>query len=149
MSAYRPSVVTDDPTTAPRLAREQVARCLTDAGARPDALFDDALLVTSELVTNAVRHADPHIDLKVVTDHGVFRLEVHDRGRSGLVRRNRSPDLAGGWGLNVVHRLATDWGVVPARPGQGKTVWAELPLTYGVPSASTASSTARPRGERR
>ena len=123
---------TDDPTTyettlpaepgsAP-LARSAVERHC----GRWDLseLCDDATLIVSELVSNAVRHAGTVIGLRLRrTDRGI-RLEVTD----GSVRpiRRTTPGVLdeGGRGLALVDALATHYGV-EGHPG-GKTVWAEL-----------------------
>ena len=76
----------------------------------------DVRLLVSELVTNAVRHADldEHdvINLVIeVADHAL-RVEVHDPG-GGFVPTAPSPDPVrpSGWGLYLVAELADRWGV--------------------------------------
>ncbi|MFG3495293.1 ATP-binding protein [Streptomyces sp. NPDC047928] len=94
-----------------------------------NAIAESAVLVLSELVTNAVRHApvrgrDIETRFLRLATHGV-RIEVHDA--SG-VRPERVPpraDLSGGRGLVIVDALADRWGVSDRR-GPGKVVWAEL-----------------------
>jgi anti-sigma regulatory factor (Ser/Thr protein kinase) len=114
-------------TDAPLVAREAVTRAVGELG---PVMLDDVLLVVSELVTNAVRHAPDRgpIHLEVHRD-GVLRIEVQDQGE-GFERPVRSeprPEFpVGGFGLTVVGRLSTGWGI--ARRGVRTTVWAELPL---------------------
>jgi anti-sigma regulatory factor (Ser/Thr protein kinase) len=123
---------TDD-ATAPLWARDSLADVLRDEGIPEDDRFDLARLVVSELVTNVVRHGGRatgagEVELTVaVHPHGVVRVEVADNGDPGSVRRCSVPGMSGGWGLNVVHRAALDWGVRPrSRWSTGKVVWAEL-----------------------
>lgn len=93
---------------------------------------DDATLVVSELVTNAVAHAfgDQVLGRVRVTGHRL-RIEVEDQACGRTVPVCRAPDPAreSGRGLALVAALALDWGVTPAHDGSGHVVWAELPLT--------------------
>ena len=81
-----------------------------------DARLRDVRLLVSELVTNAVRHANLDdgdvIGLVVETLDGALRVEVHDPG-GGFVPSAPSPDPArpSGWGLYLVAELADRWGV--------------------------------------
>jgi serine/threonine-protein kinase RsbW len=112
---------------APLVARDVVTRAVGDLGS---VRLDDLLLVVSELVTNAVRHGLHRgpIHLEVRCD-GAVRIEVQDQGE-GFERPTRTeprPEFPiGGFGLTVVGRLATDWGI--ARREARTMVWAELPL---------------------
>jgi anti-sigma regulatory factor (Ser/Thr protein kinase) len=84
--------------------------------ALPDGRARDVRLLVSELVTNAVRHAnlsdDDAIVLVVETVDRCVRVEVHDPG-GGFVPRAPAPDPArpSGWGLYLVAELADRWGV--------------------------------------
>ncbi|SEK45755.1 ATP-binding protein [Streptacidiphilus jiangxiensis] len=94
---------------------------------RPEAT-DDVLLVVSELLSNASRHAGGTLVLEArrLTARSV-RVEVFDR--SSTLPTPSSPDYAGqtgGYGLRIVHRLSTRWGVTLRRASPGKSVWAEL-----------------------
>ena len=103
------------------------------AGTLGPRTLEEVLLVISELVTNAVRHGPDRgpIHLLVRRD-GVVRIEVQDRGRGFDAPGTAAldPDLSiGGYGLEIVRRLSTDWGITLR---QGRTlVWAELPLRDG------------------
>jgi serine/threonine-protein kinase RsbW len=76
----------------------------------------DVRLLVSELVTNAVRHANlapgDVILLVVDLEDNVLRVEVHDPG-GGFVPRAPAPDPTrpSGWGLYLVEELADRWGV--------------------------------------
>jgi anti-sigma regulatory factor (Ser/Thr protein kinase) len=90
----------------------------------PDDLIERALLVTSELVTNAYRHARSEARLSIRCDDERLRIEVHDGG-SGHVRvRPLDSGRNDGRGLHIVDALADRWGHYPVR--HGAVVWAEL-----------------------
>jgi anti-sigma regulatory factor (Ser/Thr protein kinase) len=78
--------------------------------------LEDARLLVSELVTNAIRHAglgeDDLIRLVVVTGDRALRIEVCDSGR-GFEIGEPEPDPArpSGWGLYLVRELSDRWGV--------------------------------------
>jgi len=85
-------------------------------------------LLVSELVTNAVRHAPPErreeIELTVERREDAVRIDVLDHGPGFVpVPRPDSGPRASGWGLNIVARLATRWGV---ENDQGARVWFEI-----------------------
>jgi anti-sigma regulatory factor (Ser/Thr protein kinase) len=96
-------------------------------------LLDDIRLLVSELVTNAIRHADHgvsgDIGLDVTIARGCIRVEVANPG-AGFVVRERDNDTSrpGGWGLYLVDRIADRWGV--ARNSVTR-VWFEID---GVPA---------------
>ncbi|MFE1752441.1 SpoIIE family protein phosphatase [Streptomyces anandii] len=93
-------------------------------------IVDDAVVLTSELVTNAVVHAGTAADVLCLrSDEGV-RIEVSDRYPEREVPVQNaavnmgSPDREGGRGLQLCAALATRWGVeyTPTR----KNVWFQL-----------------------
>ena len=108
-------------------------------------LADSTALLASELVTNAIRHADGRLVLRLVREGGLV-CEVFDRsdGRPRVRHHGEpagertgdagadAPDDPGdgmadnGRGLHVVGRLATRWGV--RRTPGGKAVWCEQEL---------------------
>jgi anti-sigma regulatory factor (Ser/Thr protein kinase) len=92
----------------------------------------DAMLVATELVTNAVRHSccseDQMLTVKLVRTAGRFEISVCDPGRSGSqARLIDRPDGAGGLGLKVVEQIAARWGSERGR--RGYRVWAQLPAS--------------------
>lgn len=118
-----------------------VRRRLVDglAGRVPEDVVDDAALVVSELVANALRHGAPlsgH-SLQVgwdVSADGV-RLSVADGGRGP---QGGIPDVGfdceGGRGLFLVDALSGSWGVQPLG-AVGSRVWAEMPcLVFAAPA---------------
>ena len=104
-------------------ARHFVAAAL-EALAQPH-LVDDAVVVTSELVTNALHHADGPFRVTVVREESAVRVGVEDRNPAEPVRRRPSKDVANGRGMSIVDRIASVWGV-DSHP-KGKVVWAALP----------------------
>lgn len=105
------------------LAREFVAGTLAEGDASD--LNEDAVLLTSEVVTNALLHAGGGCVVTVDVDEGTVRIEVHDEDhQSPMARRPRS-DEEGGRGLELVDAIAWRWGSDPVE-GDGKAVWFEL-----------------------
>jgi anti-sigma regulatory factor (Ser/Thr protein kinase) len=92
--------------------------------------LEDARLLVSELVTNAIRHAalvdGDLIRLIVVTGETALRIEVCDPGRGFDAAEplpHPDPTQPSGWGLYLVRELSDRWGV--ERDG-GTRVWFEL-----------------------
>lgn len=91
--------------------------------------IDDALLIITELVTNALRHGAGVPRLRLSVEEGHIRVEVSDDSPVLPVRRAPGPD--GGWGLALLDRLSPAWGVT--RDGRGKVVWCALPAAAPGP----------------
>ncbi len=91
---------------------------------RCDSRVDDAVLVASELVGNAVPHARTAIQLRLLCVDSRVRVEVNDADPRVPILSSRPADATRGRGLALVDALAAAWGVEP-RP-EGKVVWAEL-----------------------
>jgi anti-sigma regulatory factor (Ser/Thr protein kinase) len=114
---------------APGLVRAAVSQIKELGAAR-----EDAILVASELVTNAVVHSGGSpadtIQVRAVLIRGDVLISVHDRGLSSDAPHVRDADVsrAGGWGLGIVKRLARRWGFERDR---GHRVWAELATRPG------------------
>jgi PAS domain S-box-containing protein len=95
-------------------------------------VVDDAVVLTSELVTNAVVHAGTAADVRCLRYETAVRVEVADHyperevPLQGRGRPHRDPDHEGGRGLLLCAALASRWGVeyTPA----GKHVWFQLDL---------------------
>ena len=83
------------------------------------------VLLTSELVSNAVKHADAEsIAVQCRVTPTYVRVEVADEGPGfPLVEADPDPGAAGGWGLHLVDQLSSRWGVVD---GDGARVWFEI-----------------------
>ncbi|KJY35981.1 ATP-binding protein [Streptomyces sp. A1547] len=85
---------------------------------------DDVLLVVSELVTNAVRHAPGPFVLELGLVPGGIEITVRDT--SPRRPYSRTPDRTGGRGWGIVQALARRVRVVARHDGDGKAVHAEL-----------------------
>jgi anti-sigma regulatory factor (Ser/Thr protein kinase) len=95
----------------------------------PQSVMEDVSLLVTELVTNAVRHADDAssrpVGFAFRWRDGTIRVEVTDVGTDfGKPARTTRGDASGGWGLFLVDRIAARWGVSPAPAGT--CVWFEL-----------------------
>jgi anti-sigma regulatory factor (Ser/Thr protein kinase) len=90
-----------------------------------DALRDNAVIVASELVANAVLHARTECRLMVQLDANGLTIGVQDH-RRGWAKRLPSVDATNlrGLGLFVVDRVSRSWGTSPT--ADGKKVWALL-----------------------
>jgi anti-sigma regulatory factor (Ser/Thr protein kinase) len=112
----------------PELASASAARRFVGSTLRDwscDTLSDSALLLVSELVTNAVLHARSRLDLVLQLRDERLRVEVHDGSQAQPTRKYYSPHAGTGRGLMLVEQLAAEWGVEPIA-GDGKRVWFEL-----------------------
>jgi anti-sigma regulatory factor (Ser/Thr protein kinase) len=89
-----------------------------------DELAEDAALLTSELITNAVLHARTGVDVVVRRVQTRVRIEVRDGSRALPRIQSHSMRSGTGRGLQLVSSLSSTWGaeVVEA----GKVVWVEL-----------------------
>ena len=108
---------------APAIARQFVVEKLRAWGV--EEAYPDVELLTSELVTNAIRHADGNVEISM--DHvgaDCVRIEVRDLSERLPVLRPLDTARDGGWGLHIVGRIATRWGL-EQRPGE-KTIWCEI-----------------------
>lgn len=117
-------------STSVATARECICAELADNGVT-ERMMEDAALVVSELVGNAVRHAFPlpsgevSVAWRIEGDH--VELAVSDGGSPTTpARGSLSVSAAGGRGLGIVDHLAEAWGV--RRQEEVTTVWAMLPL---------------------
>ena len=112
-----------EPSSA-REARTFVTRTLRSWGR--EEITETAALLTSELVSNVVRHGrtDMLVALRLRGDR--VTVEVTDHNADLVKRQVQSADATSGRGLFLVDTLADRWGVEPHQPG--KSVWFELPL---------------------
>ncbi len=114
---------------AARTARAELGRALRASAVR-QGVIDDALVVLSELVTNAVRHASPGSDGRVGVEWAVgpqrLWLRVSDGGRRGSTGRTNAHESVGGRGLSIVAALADSWDF--ERHEAGTTVTAVFDL---------------------
>jgi anti-sigma regulatory factor (Ser/Thr protein kinase) len=106
-------------------ARRLVAGYLHDAG---DNDGDVAVLLVSELVTNAILHGRAPLELRAHSEGSALRVEVADQDPTSPPMLNGDENLTepGGRGLQLVDTLADRWGWSASDDGSGKVVWFEL-----------------------
>ncbi|MYT31254.1 ATP-binding protein [Streptomyces sp. SID8354] len=113
------------------LARAELRKVLKRWGLA--VVADDALLVLSELLTNAVRHTrvsrGREIETRYSREPQGIRIEVHDAAQNWP--QPRMPDVYGGRGLTIVAALAACWGTEVRDGGVGKAVWAVIAVPSG------------------
>jgi anti-sigma regulatory factor (Ser/Thr protein kinase) len=104
-------------------ARRLVAGYLAERG---DDDGEVAVLLTSELVTNAILYGRAPLELRAQADGAALRVEVHDLDPTSPPVLRHDVDLVeiGGRGLQLVDTLADRWGW--AENDYGKVVWFEL-----------------------
>lgn len=111
---------------AARHARRFTRRTLLTWGVRPDVM-DPALLVVSELVTNALVHTDGRVRLDLTLINHRLRVAVTDSSpRTPVKPTSLGWEATGGRGILLVEAMAEVWGTVPV--SGGKQVWCELQL---------------------
>jgi anti-sigma regulatory factor (Ser/Thr protein kinase) len=119
--------------TAPQAARQ--ARQATHQALivwRLTHLADTAVLLVSELVTNAVRHARTEASemwLRLEIEGNWLHIEVEDADPRWLQPRTLTGPEESGLGLVLVDALADKWGV--RETASGKAVWADLDSRQG------------------
>ena len=115
-------------------ARHALADELAASGI-PTPMRDDAVLVLSELVSNAIKHAAPlpsgDISVCWALQQDRLHLEITD---GGALTRPQAAVAAvsslGGRGLDIVRTICSEWGVT--EDGNAVTVWADLPRSAMV-----------------
>ncbi|MGW7368050.1 ATP-binding protein [Streptomyces sp. NPDC054841] len=111
------------------LARAELQQALLTWGLA--VIEDSALLVLSELVTNAVVHArvprGRQIETRYEREPKGVRIEVHDASDAQPSLRSPTIDSGRGRGLTLVDAVADEWAV-SKRNGPGKVVWAVVRL---------------------
>lgn len=134
MSALEPaaeSVVVPHDATSVALVRRSLDRTLHEVGVAGNPR-DDALIVLSELVSNAVKHASPlgdsDIGVRWVVDSERLEIAVTDGGsHTDPVADIAAMTAVGGRGLDIVRKLSLGWGV--SESDGHVTVWATLPVS--------------------
>ncbi|WNO76647.1 ATP-binding protein [Streptomyces sp. AM8-1-1] len=118
------------------LAREELAKTLAAWGMAE--VEDAALVVLSELVTNAVIHArvspGREIETRFQLAGADLRIEVHDSSDVRPRSQDPSSESERGRGLSLVSALADQWGI-SERDGVGKSVWALIAYRHRSASA--------------
>jgi anti-sigma regulatory factor (Ser/Thr protein kinase) len=90
-------------------------------------LVDDAVLLVSEVVSNSVRHASldasDAIEVRIRGSRSMLHVDVIDPGPGFDPGGHRPSKQNGGWGLWLLDRLATQWGV---ESNDATRVWFEI-----------------------
>lgn len=111
--------------------RHAFADRLVDSGVAPPDR-EDAVLVLSELVSNAIKHAAPlptgEIRVRWAIEDGCVHVEITDGGAMTRPHAGVAAVSAlGGRGLDIVRHVSSQWGVTESP--DSVTVWAEVPRT--------------------
>lgn len=131
----------------------------TELAAHPQLPIDLILLLTSELVTNAMLHGRSNIEvdaciIPVTAGRGpTVLVGVTDTSAMLPQQRPRSRSNEGGRGLQIVRELADEWGWIPTGDG-GKVVWfrvqaagrdhAPAPRKAGAPTGNVSRRSEKP-----
>jgi two-component sensor histidine kinase len=107
--------------------REQAAAVLAEWEVCGEAA-EPALLVVTELLTNALEYADAPIHITLGLSQIFVRVQVHDAATEPPQPRPHGPAPVRGHGLEIVAALALRQGWTPDPPG--KTVWADVPTHW-------------------
>ncbi|MBD0738280.1 ATP-binding protein [Streptomyces sp. CBMA29] len=136
---YRSRLELDSQPTSVRWVRAHTEDVLRGWSA-PDALVEDAVLVVSELATNAVQHAagvpaeactgqrgtESRFAVGLWTANSGLIVAVYDEVRRPPVQQKSSLESDGGRGLALVDALSARWGYAYLPQGYGKLVYAVL-----------------------
>jgi anti-sigma regulatory factor (Ser/Thr protein kinase) len=114
---------------SPRVARDGVRRLLGPL--LPEQELDIVVLLTSELVTNAVVHDRHDAVLTAALTPASVTVSVSDVNRKAPVAREEQFEGEAGHGIAVVETLASAWGVHPHAEG-GRTVWFRVDRPAGT-----------------
>ncbi len=90
----------------------------------PDEHVEIAVLLTTELVMNAIVHGTGPVRVHAAWGNGNVRVEVDDQSAQLPALREIDPTASSGRGLRLVDGLSSAWGVSPGETG--KTVWFTL-----------------------
>ena len=109
---------------APRPENAAAARELVRSALRESAIdSEDAVLLTDELVSNAIRHAETEFKVRVEVDENAICVEVVNHAPELLLFAT-APSSSGGRGLAIMSAVADEWGF--ARQSEDKCVWFRL-----------------------
>jgi anti-sigma regulatory factor (Ser/Thr protein kinase) len=112
------------PSASRRFVREALARW------ELEVLTDTAVLLTSELVTNAIVHAQTEVAVTIRReDRESVTISVQDGSSVEPRLAPHAPDSTTGRGIEILDQLAVSWEVIPHRPG--KTVLFKLQAPPG------------------
>jgi anti-sigma regulatory factor (Ser/Thr protein kinase) len=107
-------------------ARRFVREALEDSEVVGEVV-DTVELLTSEVITNALVHAQSAPELAVRVRPSLVRVEVADVSPAVPIRRVVEAEAVSGRGIAIVESLASQWGVENVST-RGKTVWFEVAI---------------------
>jgi anti-sigma regulatory factor (Ser/Thr protein kinase) len=124
-----------------RAGRRAVAAVLTGWGL-PSYAVDDAVLIVSELVANAVIHVreEASLELEVAYGESWLRLSLADGSSVRPLIRQAARGDESGRGMAIVNALSDRWGVEDHQGG--KRIWFEVDLDRAVSAAEQAQDAA-------
>jgi anti-sigma regulatory factor (Ser/Thr protein kinase) len=102
-----------------------------------------AVLMMSELATNAVVHAATGFEVGITRSETVLRVEVTDVGGGRPALRSPTSREPHGRGLQIVKELSDHWGMSALADDAGKTVWFEILLGSGPDAEAEADADGR------
>jgi anti-sigma regulatory factor (Ser/Thr protein kinase) len=105
-------------TGSVRAARISIQDALADVDKR---LVESIVLMVSELTTNAILHARTEFTVEIETSQEQVRITVSDAGPGDPALKEPERETTTGRGLQIVERLADEWGIVDGSPGE--SVW--------------------------
>jgi two-component sensor histidine kinase len=113
-----------DPTSV-AASRRFVGESLADL---PASVQEAAVLMVSELATNAIVHAITGFGVNIARTDSEVRVEVDDLG--GGMPESRVPLTSDphGRGVQIIQTLSDEWGVIECDGEMGKTVWFSVTL---------------------
>jgi GAF domain-containing protein/anti-sigma regulatory factor (Ser/Thr protein kinase) len=129
-----------DGPDAVRTARRFTVATLKDRGWTD--VVDDAAMVVTELITNALLYGGAPVVLRLMPVRGGVRVEVQDHGEQLPMRLVSTAESMTGRGLAVVGKLSNRWGIDPLP--EGKVVWCELSLDGDTQADEAWSPSAHP-----
>ena len=121
-------------------SRRFVEQAVTDL---PDELREAAILMTSELATNAIVHAATGFEVGIDRSADWLRIAVTDLGGGEPELQSPTSSEPRGRGLQIVKTLSDKWGITDNEDHSGKTVWCAIRLDKAGASESVAKSTSR------
>ena len=117
-----PDARTDHLELRPTSESARAARAFVAAHASVgEEALDAAMLLTSELVTNAILHARTELVVGVTQGADVLMVTVGDRSTDDPVRQEPDDTRPSGRGMVLIEHMAAQWGV--EHDDTGKTVW--------------------------
>jgi anti-sigma regulatory factor (Ser/Thr protein kinase) len=102
-------------------------------------VMDDATLIVSELIANAIQASATRIRLDVDLHRDRLILSVLDDGAGWPTPRDATVGATSGRGLKIVDALSQQWGVTPGPVS--KQVWAMLPVALGATTTALICNT--------